>query len=254
MVDEEIVAEARRLLEEHPEYLLQDARASTGNTLLGGILWLAHQVPRQYAEEAVQIALAARASYQVIRYAADGHQGEIDPLGTYTDGAVVHEAGTLKEARAWIRERGGGVFGRWDGQMWDEHDPEILEAWHESLEEGCGGYLIRCPSLPQHADEDEIEVRKAEDKLLQQHGIISVSWDRGSEQLVVEGEQGDLRRLDLWRMRRSPSPTALEATLIMLDDRYEIRLGGRLVRPPRRQRSGARAGRRGGGAAGGDGR
>jgi hypothetical protein len=74
--------------------------------------------------------------YEIIRYAADGHAGEPG------DGACEQVAETLDEARAWIRDRIGGDHGRWIPPDPD-HDGTIIEAWHESADYGCGGYVIR---------------------------------------------------------------------------------------------------------------
>lgn len=73
-------------------------------------------------------------TYVAIRYAADGHAGEAG------DGAIIAQ-GTLDECREDIAARIGGTLDatRWDG-LQEEGD---IEAYHESFEEGCGGYVIR---------------------------------------------------------------------------------------------------------------
>jgi len=75
--------------------------------------------------------------YEAYRYAADGHAGELG------DGEIV-ETGTLDECRAAVSValesvgwRGGFASQRWDG------DDDDVEAYHESDEEGCGGWAIR---------------------------------------------------------------------------------------------------------------
>jgi hypothetical protein len=75
--------------------------------------------------------------YEIIRYAADGHAGEPG------DGACVQVAETLDEARAWIRDRIGGDYGRWTPDPNPDGPDSNREAWHESADYGCGGYVIR---------------------------------------------------------------------------------------------------------------
>lgn len=51
---------------------------------------------------------------------------------------------TLDEARAYIRKKlGGHDFGCFDAPFTDDEEEEgLLECWHESENEGCGGYAI----------------------------------------------------------------------------------------------------------------
>ena len=69
-------------------------------------------------------------AYEIVRYAADGHAGEPG------DGDVLTIVRTLAEAREWIREQHGELE-RWAGMDDD------IEAYHESADEGCGGWAIR---------------------------------------------------------------------------------------------------------------
>lgn len=74
--------------------------------------------------------------YEAVRYAADGHSGEINPTGD-SDNEVIC-TGTLEECRDAISQR----IGQMDGRRWDGGDNDV-EAYHDSDEEGCGGYAIR---------------------------------------------------------------------------------------------------------------
>lgn len=72
--------------------------------------------------------------YRVSYYGPDGTGGKpYDPPAP--DGETF---GTLEAARAAIREAlGGKTYGTWSGG-----DDSMVEAWHESDVEGCGGYAI----------------------------------------------------------------------------------------------------------------
>lgn len=74
--------------------------------------------------------------YEAVRYAADGHTGEIIPNGD-SDGEVIW-SGDLDDCRSAISRRVGDM----DSRRWDGGDDDI-EAYHDSDEEGCGGYSIR---------------------------------------------------------------------------------------------------------------
>lgn len=79
--------------------------------------------------------------YEVIRYAADGHPGEVDVLDPwYTEEAVAFR-GTLAECRQAIADHLAPGYtlaeARWDGLDGD------LEAYYESPQEGCGAWAIR---------------------------------------------------------------------------------------------------------------
>jgi RecJ-like exonuclease len=101
--------------------------------------------------------------YEAVRYAADGHAGEWDPLGVMTDGAVLAR-GSLQEVRQAILARiesvpcpacrgegasqcpachGSGSALWWYGESPDETGATVVEAYHESMHEGCGGWYIR---------------------------------------------------------------------------------------------------------------
>lgn len=71
-------------------------------------------------------------SYDLIRYAADGHAGE------QGDGDVV-ATGTLEECRAAVADL---VDGPVQAMRWGGTDDDV-EAYHESMDEGCGGWAIR---------------------------------------------------------------------------------------------------------------
>lgn len=73
--------------------------------------------------------MVAPVAYEAYRYAADGHAGE------QGDGEVIMR-GTLDECRGAVLERTTD-FRCWDGTEGD------IEAYHESDEEGCGGWAIR---------------------------------------------------------------------------------------------------------------
>jgi len=82
--------------------------------------------------------------YRISYYGPDGTGGSL-PDEAYP---AIHgqECRTLAIARAYIRDAvGGRMFGRWNGEPEDD-DPgslwETVEAWHESRDEGCGGYAI----------------------------------------------------------------------------------------------------------------
>lgn len=74
--------------------------------------------------------------YEAVRYAADGCAGEVNPVGD-SDNEVIC-TGTLEECRDAISQR----VGQMDDRRWDGGDNDV-EAYHESDEEGCGGYAIR---------------------------------------------------------------------------------------------------------------
>ncbi|HEY8343332.1 MAG TPA: hypothetical protein VIK75_10140 [Calditerricola sp.] len=71
--------------------------------------------------------------YEVRYYAPDGH-------GTPADDTVI-TVGTLEECRREIRDMIGAYYDD-PGCKWDGLDGDV-EAYHESAEEGCGGYAIR---------------------------------------------------------------------------------------------------------------
>ena len=79
------------------------------------------------------------AKFKIVRYAADGSQGEPDN-GHGADGATVATATTLRYARCEVRRILGvrtlsGL--RWGG------GEESVEAYHEHRTRvGCGGYSI----------------------------------------------------------------------------------------------------------------
>jgi hypothetical protein len=93
--------------------------------------------------------------YEAVRYAADGHAGELDPADpAMSDGAVLAR-GSLEECRSAIMRRilpdlhgiGGGLMTDAEAERlrrarWSGPDGSI-EAYHESDEEGCGGWAIR---------------------------------------------------------------------------------------------------------------
>jgi hypothetical protein len=55
---------------------------------------------------------------------------------------------TLQEARVWIEKQlGGRTFGCFDGPFSDD-EPDLIECWHNSYEEGCGGFAIYDDSTP----------------------------------------------------------------------------------------------------------
>lgn len=81
-------------------------------------------------------------TFEAVRYAADGHAGEPG------DGDII-ATGSLEECRAEIQRRtiAGALRGNtWSGSLlslcWSGTDDDI-EAYHESDEEGCGGWAIR---------------------------------------------------------------------------------------------------------------
>ena len=79
---------------------------------------------------------AAATTYEAVRYAADGHQGEVVPYGD-SDNEVIW-SGDLEECRNAIAKR----IGQMDSRRWDGGNDDI-EAYHDSEDEGCGGYAIR---------------------------------------------------------------------------------------------------------------
>ena len=85
--------------------------------------------------------------YEAVRYAAEGCQGEVVPGGD-SDGDVI-ATGSIEECREAIAERVGAhrMAGlRWGGMSedWDGNGATgDVEAYHESDEDGCGGWAIR---------------------------------------------------------------------------------------------------------------
>jgi hypothetical protein len=75
-------------------------------------------------------------NYQAVRYAADGCAGEQVPYGD-SDNEVIC-TGDLEDCRTAISQR----VGQMDKRCWSGGDDD-LEAYHDSDEEGCGGYAIR---------------------------------------------------------------------------------------------------------------
>jgi|GEM_PF-5011614 len=76
--------------------------------------------------------------FEAVRYAADGHAGEQDPIPGRTDGEIVAR-GTLAECV----ERIAALCGHgWSGRCWPGTGDDV-EAYHESADEGCGGWAIR---------------------------------------------------------------------------------------------------------------
>jgi hypothetical protein len=73
--------------------------------------------------------------YQAVRYAADGHAGE------QGDGEIICE-GSLAECREAIRRAIGPYFDDPDCP-WTPHGDGDVEAYNESADEGCGGFVIR---------------------------------------------------------------------------------------------------------------
>ncbi len=95
-------------------------------------------------------------SYEAVRYAADGSGGEPDN-GRGADGSVL-VTGTLDECRAAIErtiarlatfhpdEIGTHPLAerRWSGLTgFEDADEGVVEGYHESDQEGCGGWVIR---------------------------------------------------------------------------------------------------------------
>lgn len=70
--------------------------------------------------------------YEAYRYAADGHADEPG------DGEVI-ATGTLEECRSAIFSR---LHGYSTGWYWSGTAGDV-EAYHESADEGCGGWAIR---------------------------------------------------------------------------------------------------------------
>lgn len=70
--------------------------------------------------------------YEAYRYAADGHAGEEG------DGRII-ATGTLEDCREAVAQMIGGTM---DAMRWGGSDDDV-EAYHESDDEGCGGYAIR---------------------------------------------------------------------------------------------------------------
>lgn len=73
--------------------------------------------------------------YKISYYGPDGCGGSV------ANPPEIHGKAfeTIDDAREAIREAlGGKTFGKWSGLS--EHDD--VEAWHESGDEGCGGYAI----------------------------------------------------------------------------------------------------------------
>jgi len=88
-------------------------------------------------------------TYEAYRYAADGHAGEPG------DGEII-ATGTLAHCREQIAMLLGAPHAegfardltvldghRWSGLQDDEAGKDDIEAYHESDEEGCGGWAIR---------------------------------------------------------------------------------------------------------------
>ena len=74
-------------------------------------------------------------TFEAVRYADAGHAGEPG------DGAVIAK-GTLAECRKEIALRHKGYFGYTMARaQWSGTDGDV-EAYHESAEEGCGGWAI----------------------------------------------------------------------------------------------------------------
>jgi hypothetical protein len=72
--------------------------------------------------------------YEVEHYGADGSPD--------TNPETAGPFNTIEEARDWIKRRlGGRGFGTWSPPS--ENFPGEVEGWHESAEEGCGGWMIR---------------------------------------------------------------------------------------------------------------
>lgn len=101
-------------------------------------------------------------TFEAVRYAADGHAQELDPaIPALSDGAIL-ATGSLEECRQAIAEMVGArderravLSGRsyaqdpagartaiLDHYRWSGTDDDI-EAYHESDDEGCGGWAIR---------------------------------------------------------------------------------------------------------------
>jgi hypothetical protein len=77
--------------------------------------------------------------YEAYRYAADGHAGELDPADPeMSDGAVLVR-GTLEECRRAVARR---IATSLETARWRGLDGDV-EAYHESDQEGCGGWAIR---------------------------------------------------------------------------------------------------------------
>jgi hypothetical protein len=74
--------------------------------------------------------------YEAYRYAADGHGGENVPGGD-SDGEVIC-CGDLEDCRNAVDRR----IGQMDKRRWSGTNDDV-EAYHDSDEEGCGGYAIR---------------------------------------------------------------------------------------------------------------
>lgn len=80
-------------------------------------------------------------TYEAIRYAADGHAGEASVWEGYTDGEVV-ERGTLEAVRTAVAQCLPEGRPSMDRLRWSGADGDV-EAYHESDDEGCGGWVIR---------------------------------------------------------------------------------------------------------------
>ncbi len=85
--------------------------------------------------------------YEACRYAADGHGGERSCLRLDGDRVVdcggdgeVIASGTLEHCRAIIASL--TTYATLEDARWSGTDGDI-EAYHESDEEGCGGWAIR---------------------------------------------------------------------------------------------------------------
>ena len=73
--------------------------------------------------------------YLVTYYGADGSGGTVANPPSLSGETFVG----LRSARAAIKAAlGGQTYGRWPGEAADGD----VEAWHESRDEGCGGYAI----------------------------------------------------------------------------------------------------------------
>lgn len=101
--------------------------------------------------------------FQAYRYAADGH------AGGEGDGEVI-ATGTLEECRAAIAERINGDLAdmRWHGSDGD------VDAYHESDEEGCGGYAIRLVGVTRYA----LVSSEAVDTYVHTHGDLADALSR----------------------------------------------------------------------------